>query len=357
MEYGGELFGAASNIPYAGADQKQIPADWALFRSGRDALKAFAKMTRRKRILMPALCCESMVLPFRQCGWDVAFYRLKPDLSADEADVSEKLRAGNVLLYMRYFGIRPFSDVFLEKLRSDRHNILFLEDRTHDIWVRRKDDGFQPDAVAASLRKWAALPEGGMLKTELGTYPTVTDTRYGDLRCEAMEKKSRYLATGDDALNLDAREKYSLAEKLLDESTEPVSMSPQYEKYLRGLDFAAILETRRRNLSRLLERLKALIADDTVRLMTDTPEDSGLYLPILIKNRDSVHRELVRSRFYFPAAIWPEPTGVSGLCPVSHFVTEHMLSVLCDQRYKKSDMDVLADKLIELLKRPGEKLP
>ena len=353
IEYGGELFGMSANHPFTGADQKLIPPDWQLYRSGRDALRAFVRLADRKRVLMPALCCSSMVLPFRQSGWEVAFYRLKPDLSADEEDVSGKLRNDDVLLYMRYFGIRPFSDAFLEGLRSSRRNILFLEDRTHDIWMEHIDTDFRPDAVAASLRKWAALPEGGMLRTDLGTYPAETDTRYGDLRFDAMEKKSRYLETGDERLNQDAREAYSRAEQLLDISAEPVRMAPQYEALLRGLDFTAILETRRRNLRRLLEKLTPLSGDGTVRLMTDTPENSGLYLPILIDNRDSVQRELIRRRVYCPAAIWPEPPEAAGVCPVSHYVTEHMLSILCDQRYTESDMDYLTDNLIDILKTGG----
>lgn len=353
LEYGGELFSLDSNRPFEKTDLNEIPSDWQLYRSGRDGLMAFARLAGRKRVLMPALCCSSMVLPFRKNGWEVVFYRLRPDLSADESDVSGKLRDGDVLLYMRYFGIRPFSDAFLEALRGSGRDILFLEDRTHDIWVRRAENGFQPDAAAASLRKWAALPEGGMLKTSLGTYPAGTDKRYGSLRFDAMEGKSRYLETGNAALNLDAREKYSRAEQLLDESAESVRMAPQYEALLRGLDFTAILEARRRNLRRLLEKLAPLIEIGTVRLMTQTPENSGLYLPILIENRDGVQRELIRRRIYCPAAIWPEPTEAAGICPVSHYVTEHMLSVLCDQRYDEADMDYLADNLIDILKTGG----
>lgn len=356
LEYGGELFSLDSNRPFESTDSNGIPADWQLYRSGRDALRAFAMLAGRKRVLMPALCCSSMVLPFRQSGWEVGFYRLKPDLSADEADVSEKLRDDDVLLYMHYFGIRPFSDAFLEALRAGRHGILFLEDRTHDIWVQRAFSGFVPDAAAASLRKWAALPEGGMLRTGLGAVPAGTDSRYGELRFDAMEEKSRYLETGDAALNLDAREKYSRAEQLLDECTEPVYMAPQYEALLRRLDYAAILEARRRNLRRLLDRLRPLIEDGTVRLMTDLPENSGLYLPVLIENRDSVQQELIRRNIYCPAAIWPEPPEAAGICPVSHYITEHMLSVLCDQRFNEADMDCLADNLIDVLKIGGSNI-
>ena len=350
IEYGGELFDMSSNRPFTGADQKLIPSDWQLYRSGRDALMAFARLADRKRVLMPALCCSSMVLPFLQSGWEVAFYRLKPDLSADETDVSGKLRNDDVLLYMRYFGIRPFSDVFLEEQR--RRGVLLLEDRTHDIWNPRGDD-FQPDAVAASLRKWAALPEGGMLQTSLGTCPAAADPRYGDLRLEAMEKKSRALTAGDEQQNREARAENQRAEQLLDESTEPVTMHPRYRAILEELDFSIILEARRRNLRCLRRRLSPLIENGTVRLMTETPEDSGLYLPILIENRDRIQKELIRRRLYCPAAIWPEPPEAAGACPVSHYVTEHMLSVLCDQRYTEEDMDYLADNLIEIINKYG----
>ena len=43
MEYGGELFGIQSNLPYTGGEHA-LPVDWALYRSGRDALKAFGEL-------------------------------------------------------------------------------------------------------------------------------------------------------------------------------------------------------------------------------------------------------------------------------------------------------------------------
>ena len=348
MEYGGELFDLNANLPFAASGKTQIPADWELFRSGRDALRAFARLAGKRRVLIPALCCVSMILPFRQNDCEVSFYRLREDLSADEEDAERKLTEGSVLLYMRYFGIRPFSDAFLEKQR--RRGILMLEDRTHDIWVPRDNGGFQPDAEAASLRKWAALPEGGMLKTAFDSCPADADSRYGDERFAAMVEKNRYLQTGDVELGQKARENARFADRLLDESTDAVRMAPKYREILYGLDFEKILEVRRRNLRRLQMRLEPLIDAGIARLMTGTPEKSGLYLPLLIENRDEVQRELIRRRLYCPAAIWPEPPEAAGICPVSHYVTEHMLSVLCDQRYTETDMDFLANNLIEILK-------
>ena len=99
--------------------------------------------------------------------------------------------------------------------------------------------------------------------------------------------------------------------------------------------------------------VEKLIEDGSIRLMTDTPERSGLSLPILVEDRDAVQRELIRRRLYCPAAIWPEPAQAAGVCPVSHYVTEHMLSLLCDQRYDEDDMRYQAEVLTEILRGEG----
>lgn len=349
LEYGSE-FDLASNELVRG--RWDIPECWQLFRSGRDALKAFARLAGRRRVLMPALCCDSMILPFRQNGWEVAFYRLRPDLTADEENLRHKLRAGDVLLYMPYFGIPAFSEEQLLKLRRDHPTLLFLEDRTHDILIPRAPRGFAPDATAASLRKWAALPEGGMLifgKAFAGE----PDPLYGDLRLEAMEKKSRYLQSGDEALRGEYTVLLRRADALLDEAAEPAVMHPRCRELLSGLDPEKILNARRKNLARLRERLSPLIERGDIQLMTETPEKSGLYLPTLIENRDEIQRELIRRRLYCPAAIWPEPPEAAGVCPVSHRVTTNMLSLLCDQRCGEGDMDFLAENLMDIMRRPS----
>lgn len=350
LEYGSE-FDWQANKAFSGGGE--IPDDWQLFRSGRDALRAFARLAGRKRVLLPALCCESMILPFVQNGYEPVFYRMKENLSADEEDLLGKCRRGDVLLFMRYFGVRPFPGDFLADLRAEK-DLLMLEDRTHDILVRREADGFQADAVAASLRKWAALPEGGMLKTALGRISAKADSAYGDLRFSAMKEKSLYLETGNEELRPAYLEKLRQAESLLDRSEEPVAMSPRYEEILQSIDFSAIHAARVHNLKRLQARLEVLFSAGIVHPMTPEPEKSGLYLPLLVSERDRVQRELIRRRIYCPAAIWPEPEAAAGVCPVSLSITEHMLSVLCDQRCRETDIDFIAENLIEILRQAGE---
>lgn len=347
MEYG-SIFETGSNAAFARAGSGFLRADWQLFRSGRDAMKALARAAGRRRVLLPALCCESMLVPFAQSGYELVFYRLREDLRGDETDVLNKLLDGDMFLYLSYFGVKPFSDAFLESLRAGGKNLLLAEDRTQDLIVPRPENGFQPDAMVASLRKWAALPEGGVLQSALTPGPLREDSAFGDRCREAQEEKNRYLEDWEPARKRAFLELFRGAEALLDTGGEPVAMSGRYRQTAEGLDFDAIYRARRINLLHLKQRLEPLAASGRLRFPGDSPENSALYLPILLEDRDRVQRAMAEEKIYCPV-IWPEPEAAAGVCPVSHAVTKHMLALPVDQRYGEKEMDFFAATLERIL--------
>ena len=96
MEYGSEFDWKSNDALFSDTPQGFVQDDWQLYRSGRDAMKAIARIIGGRRVLLPALCCESMILPFAANGYDVEFYRMNPELTGDEAYVRAKLTDGNV---------------------------------------------------------------------------------------------------------------------------------------------------------------------------------------------------------------------------------------------------------------------
>ena len=314
------------------------PEDWSFYRSGRDAMKQVAAMHRGGRVLLPALCCESMILPFEKNGCAVKFYKLKADLAGDEEDVLKKLGPGCILLYMTYFDVRPFSQAFLEKLRA--LGVFLLEDRTQDIIVRRREE-FLPDATVASLRKWAAMPEGGLLKTEAALPPAETDGRFARLRLEAMGEKGDYLELGRPEMKADFLKKLHEADELLDESGKAVAMSPENLGYIEELDFERILERRRQNCSVLRRELKEAAAAGKLSFMGSGENTSGLYLGVMLNNRDAVQKYMAERSIYCPV-IWPVPDEAKGVCENCEYVAGHMLALPCDQRYGQKDMEHIA---------------
>lgn len=345
MEYGSE-FDARANEGFLGGSGAFVREDWQLYRSGRDAMKALARLVGPRRVLLPALCCESMILPFASNGCELVFYRLRADLRGDEDDVRAKAGPGALLLYLPYFGVRPFSYAFLESLRGK--NVLLAEDRTQDILTPRGPGGFAPDATLASLRKWAAMPEGGMLCTALGQGEGEPDARFGALRDRAMEKKSRYLACWDPALKREFLAALNAASDLLDESGAPVCMGADARRRLAQIDFAAVYAARVRNVRLLRDALSPLRESGKLRFLTERPEASALYFPIRLPQRDAAQKAMASRGVYCPV-IWPEPPGAEGVCPVSRGVVDDMLAIPCDQRYGEDDMAFIAASLREIL--------
>lgn len=320
------------------------------YRSGRDALKALAQAGKNRagHVLLPALCCESMIVPFTLNGYKVEFYKLTDTLRGDTGDVRQKLRDGSVLLYMPYLGAQPFEDAFLRSLKTEYNGIILAEDRTQDIIVPRAPGGFKPDAMLSSLRKWAAMPEGALLVTELEHPAGEPGPRFGELRRDAMEKKDKYFRSFQPELKAEFLAQLHTAESLLDEGATPCRMSEQSIEHLEHIDFARILERRRSNIDRLRERLTPLRDAGKLRFLTERPGDSTLYFPLLLENRSEIQHRMAEKGVYCPV-IWPAPKETEGVCPVSRYVSEHMLSLMCDQRYAAADMDFIADTLIAAL--------
>ena len=196
----------------------------------------------------------------------------------------------------------------------------------------------------ASIRKWAALPEGGILKTAAALPRAGADGRFGALRRQAMEEKGLYLENGDAELKQDFLAKFHEAEALLDESGEPVAMSMENRVYLENIDFALVLAARRRNAAVLEQALAALADAGKLRPLCKSGTTAGLYYPILLENRDAVQQALARRNIYCPV-IWPIPAQAEGICETCEATAAHILALPCDQRYTEQDMATIAETL------------
>lgn len=323
--------------------------DAKLYRSGRDALKAAAKACkgRYSRVLLPALCCESMVSPFQMYGIEPVFYRLHWDYTADLFDVEEKLTEDSILLYCGYFGISPFEDAYLQRLRETRPGICFLEDRTQDILAERMSE-FTPDLTVASIRKWTAIPDGGLLWSKSITCgPGTEDKEFAQLRIRAMQQKSRYLRTGDLLLKDQFRNLLGTASELLDISIEPIAMTQEATDLMSQLDLESMFSCRQENVRMLQELLLPMVEQGAICFVSDRPERSTLYFPVLVEDQKWFQTELAKVGIYCPV-IWPVPEEARGICPVAEYTAEHMLGIPCDHRYSQADMAYIGGQIVRL---------
>ena len=92
-----------------------------------------------------------------------------------------------------------------------------------------------------------------------------------------------------------------------------------------------------KNVRLLKDGLQPLVDCGRLDFITNAPEKSTLYFPVLVKNRDAVQKALAEKSVFCPV-IWPVPEQARNICSNSEYVADNMLAIPCDQRYGQDDM-------------------
>lgn len=307
-----------------------------LLRSGRDALGLLADAEKRKcnTVLLPFLCCESMEMPFRRAGYKIIYYKLQQDFKADYADVKRKLTNGCILLYMNYFGNLSFTTNQLEDIREEGKYIILAEDITHDFLYRYIEGDFgTADYTVCSIRKWFAVPDGGILISKTSVLQEwEEDETFAKLREEALKIKSQYLRTANPTFKIEFRKKLADANLYLENDHKIVGMSEMSKEIWEYLDIEKIYKKRCENVEICQKEFGQVmeIGNDNLR--------STLYFPLLIgKKQLEIENMLAAQGIYMPV-IWPLPKGAKKGCAVSELIAEQMLAFPCDHRYGKEEI-------------------
>lgn len=131
---------------------------------------------KEKRVLLPAYTCETCISPFRQAGWEFAFYPLDKHLRIKPAEfrsLLQQFRPGVVVAELLYGMDMNETDLSL-LAEAKKAGCFIMEDQTHGVFSEENSDIF--DAYTGSIRKWFFMPDGGYLRSEkLPPLPADTD--------------------------------------------------------------------------------------------------------------------------------------------------------------------------------------
>lgn len=313
--------------------------------SGRDALKVVAREFEPTTVLMPALACDSMVLPFEMYNHKVVYYELNEDYTVDMETLLKKIPNHKaLLLYMDYFGKEAFSDQDLNYLKETFSDLVFVEDRTHTlIWDKTK--AFIPDYTVASLRKWLNVPDGGLLwsNAPLKNNNFSEDLSFSIKRLEAQCMRNNFFHNGDLNIKQQYRGIFSTVSDILDNDKLPARMSAYAYALARKADFKAIREQRKVNAETLIKILK----DAKVDFIQDEVGISDLYVAFKIEDRDYKQSKLSPIGI-FNTIIWPLNDEQKSICETARLTEEHMLAAPCDQRYTVDDMKYIGEEMVRV---------
>ena len=343
-----------SNKPYILEAAKHVlydvPEDRIKYlRSGRDAIRYAARLHKDSyaTVLMPALSCACMSAPFEDEGYNVVFYRLNPDLSIDLDDVRMKIKKNSIFLYMNYFGQPSFCSDDLKDTINCVNNILTIEDITHDF-LSRTADSLEAYYTVCSIRKWFAIPDGGVLlsKKPIREIPLDKDSYFADVRIDGLKHKSCYLHNRIRKEKEYYREAFRKANAYIDRTDNIASMDDKSEGLLQCMNLKKMYAQRCGNTEFLHNELKDI---PCIHSMLNNSIRSTLYYPILTEvNQLTLQKKLSEKGLYLPV-IWPLSENAKGICSVADYISTHMLAFPCDHRYAIDDIkyaiDIVRDRI------------
>lgn len=320
-----------------------------VLRSGRDALKVIAREFESATVLLPALSCDSMILPFEMYAHKVEFYKYNTDYSVNIESVNSIIDAHKnetvLFLYMDYIGNRSLEDGDLETLKKTYPKLIFIEDRTHNLLIE-STRSFLPDYTMASLRKWADIPDGGLLWTsgELKYTEFSDDVSFCEKRLKAQCMRREFFHTGNEETKLKYRQIFSTVCDIMDSDKMPAKMSAYSFERAKKIDWNLIRTKRKNNAEVLINEFKKA----NIHLVQDKAGTGDVYVEILIENRDEIQRKL-SSVGIFCTVIWPLNDRQRAACKTAEYTERKMLAVYCDQRYSEEDMKYVASNIVRFV--------
>lgn len=301
--------------------------------SGRTAIETVLRnLPKAKTALLPSYCCDSMIQPFRDLGIKVSFY----DVSWNNGfNVKLGDTSGvDLILWCNYFGFKQSMPI----LRSFTQNGgIIIEDITHSYLSDSPHDS-QSHYVIASIRKWFPLISGGYCASRVSSLSVKPELNVSksfiDLKKGAMKQKTMFLNKPDDELKDNYLRDFSSSNHWLAENYSDTLIDEDSTQILSHIDKASVIRKRKENAEVIYKHLVA--CKGIVPMFDQTDMDCPLFVPIVLRSpdeRDKLRSLLTSQKIYCPIH-WPKPNEN---CSSNLYDLE--LSLVCDQRYEKSDME------------------
>jgi hypothetical protein len=321
--------------------------DYDFLRSGRDALKVVSRniFTENKCILLPAYCCESMIMPFIKNGWQVHFYKLNADLTINNENMISLIRdlLPKAVLVMNFFGLSHTRES-VDLIKREFETIVVIEDFTHCLFDFNCIYNSNVDYYIASIRKWIGITDGAIIlsKTVLRDKPSYKTDKFVENRKEAQTLKKQYLINGDAFIKENYRQKLHDAENYLSEYNFISKISPDSFTLLNMINVADIQYARQQNavhLFNLISNIPEISFPLNINMLF---KNTPFSLPILVEQRDEIQKAFSLRGLYAPLLWVINDEARQIFCTTTELMERKMLSLPIDQRYVYEDMEEIS---------------
>jgi dTDP-4-amino-4,6-dideoxygalactose transaminase len=322
--------------------------------SGRGAISLILAQIKpaRRVVLLPLYTCASVLMPFVKQDYEIQFYDQQLDLGNDDhefMEAVEKIKPGIVFLNA-YFGFDTLANLRPLYRWLREQGIIVIEDITHALFSTFPKTG--ADYYIASLRKWFALPDGGVaISTEKSLHAGKLQIHEElvQVNLKAIAMKNEYTGSLDGKLKTEYRKLFYSTEAMLNDDCGVYAMSSVAHGILAKTDFHTLASVRRENFKYLLSRIEK--SPLLTPVFGNLPEGIvPLYFPVYVPgDRDKLRAFLAEAEIYAPVH-WEIPNKcLNQLTDSTSCIYSNILSIPCDQRYSCTDFNRIFLKLSEYI--------
>jgi hypothetical protein len=299
--------------------------------SGRACLAHLIKKESPKRAFIPSYSCRSLIYPFLKNCIKTQYYSINHLLEPDKLPELEK---SDVFVYINYFGIKKTTANQLEKK--------YL----HQLWIDNTQALFEKSGTGQSwrfnsARKSVGVPDGA----------TITGPDSKDLSVVDYEVNNRFttnhLLLRQHGLLEEGREWFLKNEELLDKGGIR-KISSFSKQILSRLNSDLICFKRTENFEQLHCRLGAVnfLSEGIIQAHVEATPFCYPFLPM----KKIEHSALWKNGVFAPI-FWPECNETGSPCTqYEKYFAANLLPLPIDQRYSISDMDYIADIILNYAK-------
>jgi dTDP-4-amino-4,6-dideoxygalactose transaminase len=320
--------------------------------SGRGAISLILDNINQPEniVLIPVYTCKSVILPFITNNFKIYYYDINLDLSvnADSLEECIKKYQPKIIFFQSYFGFDTLFKMRTKYQSFRKDGIIIIEDITHSLFSNIDKSG--ADFYIASLRKWIALPDGGVA---ISTYHKIiadnspVNETIVNQNIKAFKLTYEYTRNLDKKLKIEAKRLLHESEDLLDEDCKHHAISEMSKTMLSGTDIGKLTFARQSNYKYLSDHLKLNSWFEPV--FNDLPDEIvPLFFPVYLKcDRAKFQKYLADKEIYAPIH-WPIPENLKVfLTNYSSYIFHNILSIPCDQRYIHKDLERIIEAFYE----------
>ncbi|MCM1082993.1 MAG: DegT/DnrJ/EryC1/StrS family aminotransferase [Clostridium sp.] len=314
------------------------------FQSGRNAIEALMLFLHGESnvILVPDFVCETVKDAILRADWMYVEYNVHENMKIDVCEINRLIMEQNFkYVYISHLFDSRFSDddiKYFEEWKKD--GITVIEDVTLNLLATDKI-GFG-SYIIGSFRKWFAIPDGAFLfsKNKITMENIKDGSVYTSYYLLAQTLKREYINGGyeDSELKKLYLEYYGLSMNDIFSDYTIKGMSHISKVYMSNINITEIRKLRQENYDFLYEQISEIDTNLCVSKRSNTA--TPMMLVVKCDNRDELLNRLIEHDIYC-SVHW----RLSSDKPNVKYLSSHLLSIPCDQRYTSKQLQYIVDCL------------